>query len=103
MAQSCDNYDTAYFRLVSVLEQALMTSVARRSFLRPREDFRQVKERFARGSGTNEYQYQYQCQTPLRPLISSRCSRLHTFPRAKKHSCPGANKERVLTKLVCVA
>lgn len=49
MAQSCDNYDTAYFRLVSVLEQALMTSVARRSFLPPREDFRRVKERFARG------------------------------------------------------
>lgn len=46
---------------------SLIINAARRVFLSPREDLRQVEERFAGGSGTNN-----QCYTPCRSLAASR-------------------------------
>ena len=43
-----------------------------------------------RGSGT------YQCSTTPEPLASFRCSRPHTFPQEKKHSCRSTNGEALL-------
>ena len=45
---------------------SLIINAARRVFLSLREDLRQVEERFAGGSGTNN-----QCYTPCRSLAAS--------------------------------
>ena len=46
---------------------SLIINAARRVFLSPREDLRQVEERLAGGSGTNN-----QCYSPCRSLAASR-------------------------------
>ena len=65
---------------------------ARRAFHRLREDLRRVEERFV-GSGTDDAN---SARLLAGPLADSRCSRLHTFPRAKKYSCRRVNFEGLL-------
>ena len=65
------------------------------AFHRLREDLRRVEERFV-GSGTDDAN---SARLLAGPLADSRCSRLHTFPRAKKHSCRRVNFEGPLVSL----
>ena len=82
-------------RSCKAYKQALIFNTARRAFHRLREDLRRVEERFV-GSSTDDAN---SARLLAGPLADSLCSRLHTFPRAKKHSCRRVNFEGLLVSL----